>query len=194
MEDKEKMPPDQFERQLKNILSQYRESFSEKAYNDENNDHDPLMDVFGITPSLKRENRQYWGRDLGMCWQRLVCEIFRITRNDYKPAMKIGDDEPCDCSIGNDVIDTKYRIGSGDSGTLKKFKQYGKMFADQGFRPVLLIVREDNLPAAIGACNVGGWHVLTGDQTFQYILENSGFDLKSWLLGIAATNEFKINR
>lgn len=27
--------------------------------------NDVLMDVFGIVPTLKRENRQYWGRELG---------------------------------------------------------------------------------------------------------------------------------
>lgn len=188
------MPPDQFENQLKSILSQYRGSFTDKAYNEENNDHDPLMDVFGITPFLKRENRQYWGRELGMCWQRLVCEIFRITRSDYRPAWSVDDDEPCDCGIGNDVIDTKYRIGSGDSGTLKKFKQYGKMLTGQGWRPVLLIVREDNLSTAIEACYVGGWHILMGNHTFQYIYDNSGIDLKGWLHGIALTGEFKVNR
>lgn len=129
-----------------------------------------------------------------MCWQRLVCELFSATCQDYKPAMRIGADEPSDCSVGNDVIDTKYRIGSGDSGTLKKFKQYGKMFTDQGLRPVLLIVREDNLPAATGACKAGGWVVLTGDRTFKYIREKSGFDLRAWLLEIGSTNEFKVNR
>jgi len=188
------MPPEEFDKHLKGILSQYQNSFSEKAYSDENNDHDPLMDVFGITPSLKRENRQYWGRELGMCWQRLVCEIFRMTCADYKPATRVGGDEPCDCSIGSDVIDTKYRIGSGDSGTLKKFKQYGKMFSDLGHRPVLLIVRTDNLPAAIGACTVGGWNILTGDDTFAYIQAKSGFDLKQWLLSVSETKEFSVTR
>lgn len=183
-----------FEQELKNILSQYRNSFSEKSYNEENNEHDLLMNIFGITPSLKRENRQYWGRELGMCWQHLVCELFRNTCKDYKPATRIGNDEPCDCQIGNDVIDTKYRIGSGDSGTLKKFKQYGQIFTDQGLRPILLIIREDNLPSAIVACKIGGWIVLTGDQTFQYIYKKSEFDLKSWFLKIASTNEFKVNR
>jgi len=152
------------------------------------------MDVFGITPLLKRENRQYWGRELGMCWQRLVCEVFRLNCSDYKPATRIGDDEPSDCGIGTDVIDTKYRIGSGDSGTLKKFKQYGKMFQKQGLRPVLLIVREDNLPAAIGACKVGGWIVLTGDNTFNYIRDKAAFDLKSWLQRLGTSKEFYVSR
>ena len=188
------MPPEKIEQLLKGILSQYRQSFTDKAYNEENEDHDVLMDVFGITPLLKRENRQYWGRELGMCWQRLVCEVFRLTCRKYKPAIRVGDDEPCDCVVGEDVIDTKYRIGSGDSGTLKKFKQYGKMFQAQGLRPVLLIVREDNLPAAIGACKIGGWDVLTGVATFDYIKAASGFDLHTWLRNLADTKEFFVSR
>ena len=188
------MPPDQFEQHLKEILSQYRDSFSDKAYDEENDIHDAMMDVFGITALLKRENRQYWGRELGMCWQRLVCEVFRLNCQEYKPATRIGDDEPSDCGIGTDVIDTKYRIGSGDSGTLKKFKQYGKMFLGQGLRPVLLIVREDNLPAAITACKAGGWIVHTGDSTFDYIHDKSGFDLKGWLRRLGRTKEFYVTR
>ena len=40
---------------LTGILSEYQRAFADKAYSDENNDHDVLMDVFGITPELKRE-------------------------------------------------------------------------------------------------------------------------------------------
>ena len=65
---------------LDEILSAYQKGFSEKVYSDENDDHDLLMDVYGITPLLKRENRQYWGRELGMCWQRLVVEVCKQTR------------------------------------------------------------------------------------------------------------------
>ena len=105
-----------------------------------------LMEVFGITPELKRENRQYWGRELGMCWQRLVIEVFKGTRKDYGPAIRIGADEPCDLTVGKLAIDTKYRIGSGDSGTLKKFKSYGPLLKKQGYEPVILMLRECNPP------------------------------------------------
>lgn len=60
------------EKTLGEILGQYQHSFSRKTYQEENNDVDLLMEAFAITPELKRENRQYWGRELGMCWQRLV--------------------------------------------------------------------------------------------------------------------------
>lgn len=182
------------ENQLRSILDQYKTSFSEKIYREENEDYDVLMNLFAITPELKRENRQYWGRELGMCWQLLVCKLFELNCEDFQPAMKIGSDEPCDCIVGKDAIDTKYRIGSGDSGTLKKFKQYGELFRQQGLNPVLLIVREDNLPAAITACKSGGWKILTGNETFQYILDKTGFDLYSWLENLNNEESLNIER
>ena len=168
--------------------------FGAKIYREENDDHDPLMDVYGITPNLKRENRQYWARELGMCWQRIVTEVLRTNCSDYKPALKIGNDEPCDCILRVDAIDAKYRIGSGDSGTLKKFKEYGKLLQDRGLNPILLIVREDNLPSAITACNVGGWKILQGKKSFDYIYEQSGFDLLASFHKFANTKEFHTTR
>jgi hypothetical protein len=188
------MPPSQIENLLKGILKQYQNSLSDKIYVEENDDHDPLMDVFGITPSLKRENRQYWGRELGMCWQRLVTEILQANCSEYKPALRIGADEPCDCILELEAIDTKYRIGSGDAGTLKKFKQNGKLLAEMGLAPILLIVREDSLPAALNACIAGGWSVIQGETSFQYILDKSGFNLLTTLKDLADSKEFYISR
>lgn len=175
---------------LDEILANYQKGFSEKVYSEENDDHDLLMDAYGITPLLKRENRQYWGRELGMCWQRLVVEVCSQTRVDFLPALQIGADEPCDLIVGTLAIDTKYRIGSGDSGTLKKLKAYGLSLKEKGFTPVLLIVREDNLGAAITACNVGGWTVKAGQQTFDYVLELTGFDIKAFLQQRAQAFQF----
>jgi hypothetical protein len=127
------------------IIAQYSRSFTAKIYSDENNEHDVIMDLFSITPELKRENRQYWGRELGMCWQLIVSAVCKARRSDYKPAPRFGSDEPCDLIVDKYAIDTKYRIGSGDSGTLKKFKQYGPLLKTEGYSPMLLIVRSDNL-------------------------------------------------
>jgi hypothetical protein len=171
----------QLEKALGDILNQYKTSFSEKIYSDESNETDLLMEVFGITPELKRENRQYWGRELGMCWQRLVVEICKHTHKDFGPALRFGSDEPCDLVVGQQAIDTKYRIGSGDSGTLKKLKAYATLLKKNGYAPVLLVVRENNLPAAITACKSGGWNVLTGDMTYNYITNLTGFDIKAYL-------------
>lgn len=177
---------------LENILQQYQSSFEGKVYIEENNDHDILMDVFNITPNLKRENRQYWGRELGMCWQLLIQKIAELNCKDYKPGLKINGDEPTDLFIGKDAIDTKYRIGSGDSGTLKKFKEYGKLLIEQKYNPVILILRNDNLPAAITACKVGGWKVIIGKDCLDYLKTKTGFDLENYMKEMK--NKFQVKR
>ncbi len=171
---------DLYER-LDRTLDAYGKSFRDKIYAEENEDHDLLMNVFGITPELKRENRQYWGRELGMCWQVLVTQICKATRGDFRPAIRIGSDEPADLVIAKTAIDTKYRLGSGDSGTLKKFKQYGPLLKEMELEPVLLLLREDNLGAAINACVVGGWKVLTGDRTLDFLKMETGVDVRDYL-------------
>lgn len=113
------------ERALEQILARYQNSFIEKVYAEENEEHDPLRAVFSISPIIKRENRQYWGRELGMCWQLLVIETCKAYCSSFQPAFKVGSDEPCDLIVDGYAIDMKYRIGSGDWGTLKKFKSYG---------------------------------------------------------------------
>ncbi len=166
---------------LHRILAKYQTSFSEKVYKEENDESDLLMDLFALTPELKRENRQYWGRELGMCWQLLVTEVCRQRRADFAPALRFGADEPCDFVVELYAIDTKYRIGSGDSGTLKKFRAYGEMLRKRGYKPALLILRDDNLPAALNACEKGGWRIFTGENCFQFIEDLTGFDLKTYL-------------
>jgi hypothetical protein len=150
------------------------------------------MNVFGISPQLKRENRQYWGRELGMCWQLLVIEVCKTHCGNFKPAFKVGTDEPCDLVVGSHAIDTKYRIGSGDSGTLKKFKSYGPLLINQSYQPVFLILRTDNLASAIAACQAGKWNVYTGDNSFDFIRTLSGFDLKTFLVERAGA--YPVNR
>lgn len=159
------------------ILQAYKESFNNKTYSKESDISDILMECFGISSNLKRENRQYWGRELGMIWQLLITAIFKHHCADYAPALKFGPDEPCDLICKNDAIDTKYRIGSGDSGTLKKFKHYGHLLRSNGFRPVLLLLRDDSLTAAITACKSGGWDVLENKESFDYIFNNTGIDI-----------------
>lgn len=183
-----------FEENLINIIKRYSESFSGKSYREESEEIDVLMQAFGITQNLKKENKQYWGRELGMCWQLLVIEVFRNFCKDFSPAKKYGDDEPADFFAGKEAVDTKYRIGSGDSGTLKKFKQYGEMLKGEGLVPVFLFLRTDNLPAAITACKAGGWTIYMGDDSFRYIQERTGFDLKEWLINHEKIGNNKIKR
>lgn len=180
--------------ELEVVLEAYMNSFDEKKIKeDENTEDDLLMQVFNISQDLKSTNKQYWGRELGMCWQLLVSKVFELYHDDWNPPVKFGDDEPADLYVGKDAIDTKYRVGSGDSGTLKKFKQYGELLKNKGYNPVFLFLRTDNLPAAMTACNKGGWIVYTGEDSFQYILDKTGFNLKSWLQEQVENKKFIID-
>lgn len=170
------------ESQLLNIMQTYQQSFADKVYQEENDDVDLLMDAFGLSSTIKRQNRQYWGRELGMCWQLLVDNVMKTYGHNYKPPFRIGQDEPCDMIIRHYAIDTKYRLGSGDSGTLKKFKQNGAILSNMGYQPLCLLAREDSLPYAISALQSGGWTVLTGQDSYDFVLEQTGFDLKAFLV------------
>jgi hypothetical protein len=188
-----KLKQSPIELRLTEVVTHYQNSFTGKEYGQENEDHDLLMDLFGISPEMKRENRQYWGRELGMCWQRLVtATVSTLAPDDFSPPIRIGADEPYDLGFKDFVIDTKYRLGSGDAGTLKKFKSYGEMLRDRNKMPVQLILRSDNLPAAISALKVGGWDVRIGDDAFSWIEQaTNGFKLDGWLEDNAGT--FQIN-
>ena len=166
---------------LERILEHYGQSFSTKTFDVESSAEDDLMLVFGLNQIIKAGNKQYWGRELGMCWQLLVTELCRQNCPDFQGPIREGADQICDLVIGKDAIDTKYRIGSGDSGTLKKFKQYGQKLGELGYRPILLILRTDNLASAIAACITGGWTVLAGPDAYDYISNATHFDLSAWL-------------
>jgi hypothetical protein len=112
--------------------------------------------------------------------------LFRASVSGFQTGYRQRGDELCDLIAGKDAIDTKYRVGSGDSGTLKKFKQYGEKLTALGFTPVLLILREDNLSAAIAACNTGGWRVYAGDATFEYVRAATKVDIKHWLASLGS--------
>lgn len=175
------MNPDELNNSLENIIQQYSQSFAEKVFAEESAEEDDLMLIFGLTQTIKAGNRQYWGRELGMCWQRLIVELCKQTRSDFRNAIREGKDELCDLIVGEDAIDTKYRIGSGDSGTLKKFRQYGSRLQELGFKPVLLVLRTDSLRQALNTCANSGWRVMSGNDSYAYIRETTGFDLQLWL-------------
>ncbi|MEW6210344.1 MAG: restriction endonuclease [Acidobacteriota bacterium] len=175
------MNPEEINDLLETVLEQYRQSFASKSFAEESPEEDDLMLVFGLTQRLKAENKQYWGRELGMCWQRLIANLCSHTCENFSGPIKEDKDEICDLVIGKDAIDTKYRIGSGDSGTLKKFRQYAARLRSLGYNPVLLILRTDNLPQAITACASAGWDIKIGSDAYDYVHSITGFDLRAWL-------------
>jgi len=172
------------------VSKEYQKTFEKKIFNYHNPDHDLLMDVFNLTSELKGENPQYWGTQLGRCWEKLIIEICKTHCQDFKPAFKIKikneEHAPFDLIIDNYAIDTKYRIGSGDSGKHYKLQVYGNELKKMGYTPVMLIFREDNLQGAITACKKGNWTIYTGDDTFKFIQQISDFDLKQFLMSIKA--------
>lgn len=182
------------EDKLKLVLDKYSVNFTDKVYSDGYNDTDLLMNAFGITQELKSENKQYWGRELGKCWENLLRDLFEATCSDFQPPIKFGKDEPADFFVGKEAIDTKYRVGSGDSGTLKKFETYGKLLKKKGYKPVFLFLRNDNLKSALSKMDAGGWKRYTDDDTFDYIKTKTGFDLKEWLINLAKDGKYKIKR
>jgi hypothetical protein len=116
-----------------------------------------------------------------MFWQRLVTQLCRQACDEFSGSIREGKDEICDLVVGLDAIDTKYKIGSGDSGTLKKFRDYGRKLRVATLRPVLLILRNDSLPQALSSCLAGGWTIYAGNNAYQYIYELTQFDLHDWL-------------
>ncbi|MBD1924177.1 restriction endonuclease [Microcoleus sp. FACHB-831] len=175
------MNPNEIDNALERIIQQYSVSFAAKLFIEESLEEDDLMRVFGLNQEIKAENKQYWGRELGKCWERIVIALCRQRCDNFSAAIREGQDELCDLVIGLDAIDTKYRIGSGDSGTLKKFRQYAVRLRQMGYNPVLLILRSDSLSQAINACRMGGWTIRAGTETYEYLRSSTGFDLESWL-------------
>lgn len=165
---------------IDSILSNYQNKFKTKEFNEVLETSDLLMDLFKIDPLVKRQNMQYWSRELGMCWQRLVVDVAKSHRT-FGPPIRWGEDEPCDLVMGKTAIDTKYRVGSGDSGTLKKLKDYARQLTEQGYVPVMLILRTDNLQSSVDACESGGWKIYTGQDSFKFIERRCGIDLQAML-------------
>ena len=75
------------DRHLESILQQYSVSFNAKEFIQESLEEDDLMLVFGLTQEIKDLNKQYWGRELGKCWERLVIEVCKQSCADFSPAI-----------------------------------------------------------------------------------------------------------
>lgn len=183
---------DQMERKVFNILSKYKSDFNSKEFVPNFPSSDILMNFFNITYDTKMQNMQYWNRELGRVWELITGELFAFNNPSFRlpESGEFGTDRPVDYFIGDLAIDAKYRIGSGDSGTLKKFKSYGKMLKERGYNPVFLILRNDNLPDAITAAMNGGWQIISDKNAFSFIREMSEIDIVQYLAHLKAKYNF----
>lgn len=180
--------------ELMNQIEKYSSKFNKKrkAKEELDNEHDLLMDVFNISPEEKKKSAQYWGRELGVLWQELVKIVFANSEQikDYTGALTVDDpegesDEPCDLTANGYGIDTKYRIGSGDSKFTKKFRPNHNILVERfKLKPVLLILRDDNLKSPINRAKKEGWTVYTADDSYKFIYDQTGYDLKEFLKGL----------
>lgn len=179
------------DKKVSDYIEKYANNFNDKRNELEavKNEHDLLMDIFDITPEEKKNNAQYWGRELGMLWQNIIKTIFENSERikDYKGPITITDseghsDEPCDLSANGYAIDTKYRIGSGDSRFSKQFKlNYDILKNEYQLTPVLLILRKDNLITPIRRAQKEGWTVFCGEESYAFVEQETGYDLKTFL-------------
>lgn len=71
---------------LEQILNQYQQDFAERTSPEESTEEDDLMLAFGLTQTIKTTNKQYWGRQLGKCWERLVETLCQQTCEQYQKA------------------------------------------------------------------------------------------------------------
>ena len=58
----------------------------------------------------------------------------------------------------------------------------------------ILFLRTDNLKSALSKMNAGGWIIYMDEDTFTYIKEKTGFDLKEWLIKLKDQETHKIQR
>lgn len=167
---------------LRAILKTYRDNFANKSFGKAESDtSDILMDVFGINADTKRENRQYWGRELGTCWERLVKAVFTATIPDVLPGYKLGKKEICDLVAEPHAIDMKYRLATSQPAVRDELERHAEWLVAANYVPVLLVLRDDNLPAAVRRCETGGWTVHTGAAAFDFIKGRTHIDLNAWL-------------
>lgn len=62
--------------ELSPILAHYAKAFDQKTVKEHVRTPDVLTDHFSLTPAQVVAEPQFWGRELGMCWERLVRELF----------------------------------------------------------------------------------------------------------------------
>lgn len=174
---------------IEEIIKTYHNKFLDKRFKDKFSDDDILMNIFNLTEEIKNKNKQYWGRELGYLWELIVIEAFKNNK-EYKCKPVWNGQSPCDFFIDKYAIDPKYRIGSGDSGTLKGWARDGDLLRKKGYEPIMLILREDNLPAAISRISPH-WNLKIGEEALKFIEDNSGFKLKELL--ISMNGKYDIN-
>jgi hypothetical protein len=166
---------------LDGALGRYHETFTDRMPEEQDAVSDALMDFFRLTPEIKNRERQFYGRHLGAAWEEIAGKILHAHDPSTEFPRPGTEDTPCDIVYRGFAIDTKYRIGSGDSGTMRKLAGNASTLARRGFVPLLLIFRNDSLKPSISAARTGGWTICEGEAAVSFIRTHTGYDLLDFL-------------
>ena len=169
------------------VFAKQEQLFQAKEHDNSLPEEDVLMKRFEITSLDKLTNKQYYNRELGKVFETLCKKTFRHKHNDRckdAPIVKKKGGrtyEPFDLIFDNYAIDFKYRLGSGDSGTLNRLRKSVLWALEKGYEPVYLILREDNLDPVLKALQRLGARIIQGEDTFRFIEEESGVNLREYI-------------
>jgi len=180
-------PP--IESKLDSLVKKYRRAFQEKLRGISDSgvfglppEETLLMKLFALEPNIYLMNRQYFNRELGSLFEKMVKALLKTTNSKrYGNAVVVGKTQLCDCTFGQDAIEVKYRYYSGDAKTVRLYRNAAPKLISMGLKPVMLIFSTDNLRSAIKSFIKHGWQVKEGDDMAKYIKQLTGFDIKRYL-------------
>lgn len=124
----------------------------------------------------------------GSLEKRKIKEIMKKIEDSLKDILETGELEIADfiykTEDGNKrALEIKWRIRWNDSKTLKSHCFAFHRLKDMRFEPIMPIRRpkEESFTETIERFEKEGWKVLTGKETMDFILKETGFDLENWV-------------
>lgn len=93
----------------------------------------------------------------------------------------------CDFTIKYDkvklAIDTKFRFKSNDSNTVREIANSAKHLKFMGYEPILLFRKErkNSFKTPLNRFEKEGWNLKCGQESNEFIISNTGFDLGEWI-------------
>lgn len=130
------------------------------------------MELLGVTNEMKKRHPQRCGKLLGETWQKVVTAYLDI----YSPsgigdAVRFDTRRPTDVVVDSVAIDTKYRFGSGDNNTITHLVETSRSLRALGYRPVMIILRDDSLRGALNRFRLAGWEVAEANNAFDVLAD-----------------------
>ncbi len=97
-----------------------------------------------------------------------------------------------DLMLKKAAIDTKYRIGQRRLRYAQEVQAVRESVEGQGVRADPPHPSDQTTyRRPFKACTTGGWRILIGEASFEYIKKETGFDLHAYLVGMAKKHDIK---